>query len=145
MINVYIVSGFLGAGKTTFIQKLLNEKKFGKVMLLENEFGEVGVDGAFFDSALKIKEMFGCIMTGCDVKKGKPSPDIYLETAKNLGVSPSECLVFEDVIMGIKAGKNAGMQVCAIEDDFSLYQTEEKIKLADYYIKDYYEIISCRG
>ncbi|MBR4422129.1 MAG: GTP-binding protein, partial [Erysipelotrichaceae bacterium] len=35
MINVYIVSGFLGAGKTTFIQKLLKEKKFEKVMLLE--------------------------------------------------------------------------------------------------------------
>ena len=62
MINVYIVSGFLGAGKTTFIQKLLNEKTFEKVMLLENEFGEVGVDSAFFDSGLKIKEINnGCI------------------------------------------------------------------------------------
>ncbi len=62
MINVYIISGFLGAGKTTFIQKLLSEKKFGKVMLLENEFGEVGVDGAFFDSALNVKEINnGCI------------------------------------------------------------------------------------
>lgn len=62
MINVYIISGFLGAGKTTFIQKLLKEKKFGKVMLLENEFGEVGVDGAFFDSALNVKEINnGCI------------------------------------------------------------------------------------
>ena len=62
MINVYIVSGFLGAGKTTFIQKLLKEKKFEKVMLLENEFGEVGVDGAFFDSSLNIKEINnGCI------------------------------------------------------------------------------------
>ena len=62
MINVYIISGFLGAGKTTFIQKLLAEKKFEKVMLLENEFGEVGVDGAFFDSSLNIKEINnGCI------------------------------------------------------------------------------------
>ena len=62
MINVYIVSGFLGAGKTTFIQKLLKEKKFDKVMLLENEFGEVGVDSAFFDSSLKIREINnGCI------------------------------------------------------------------------------------
>ena len=62
MINVYIISGFLGSGKTTFIQKLLSEKKFGKVMLLENEFGEVGVDGAFFDKALNIKEINnGCI------------------------------------------------------------------------------------
>lgn len=62
MINVYIVSGFLGAGKTTFIQKLLNEKKFEKVMLLENEFGEVGVDSAFFDKSLNVKEINnGCI------------------------------------------------------------------------------------
>ena len=62
MINVYIISGFLGAGKTTFIQKLLSERKFKKVMLLENEFGEVGVDGAFFDSALNVKEINnGCI------------------------------------------------------------------------------------
>lgn len=62
MINVYIVSGFLGAGKTTFIQKLLREKHFDKVMLLENEFGEVGVDGAFFDSSLNIREINnGCI------------------------------------------------------------------------------------
>ena len=62
MINVYIVSGFLGSGKTTFIQKLLKEKSFEKVMLLENEFGEVGVDGAFFDSKLNVKEINnGCI------------------------------------------------------------------------------------
>lgn len=67
MINVYIISGFLGAGKTTFIKKLLSEKKFKKVMLLENEFGEVGVDGAFFDSALNVKEINnGCIC--CSLK-----------------------------------------------------------------------------
>ena len=62
MVNVYIISGFLGAGKTTFIQKLLSEKKFEKVMLLENEFGEVGVDSAFFDKSLNVKEINnGCI------------------------------------------------------------------------------------
>ena len=62
MVNVYIISGFLGAGKTTFIQKLLNEKKFEKVMLLENEFGEIGVDSAFFDKSLDVKEINnGCI------------------------------------------------------------------------------------
>ena len=62
MVNVYIISGFLGAGKTTFIQKLLKEKKFEKVMLLENEFGEIGVDSAFFDKSLDVKEINnGCI------------------------------------------------------------------------------------
>jgi len=90
--------------------------------------------------ALNIREYFECIMTGCDVAKGKPAPDIYLAVAEKLQVEPAECLVFEDVIMGIKAGKNAGMEVCAVEDNHSLYQTEEKKKLADYYIGDYEEI-----
>lgn len=90
--------------------------------------------------ALGVKEYFGCIMTGCDVAKGKPAPDIYLAVAQNLQVLPEECLVFEDVLMGIKAGKNAGMEVCAVEDEHSLYQTAEKKDLADYYIRDFFEI-----
>ena len=61
MINTYIISGFLGAGKTTFISHLL-KMNLGKVMLLENEFGEVGVDASFFDKSLAIKEVNnGCI------------------------------------------------------------------------------------
>ena len=83
---------------------------------------------------------FDCIMTACEVEKGKPSPDIYLAVADKLGVEPEECLVFEDITPGIMAGKNAGMRVCAVEDDYSMHQIEEKKALADYYIKDYYEI-----
>ncbi len=90
--------------------------------------------------ALKIRKYFDHIMTSCDVAKGKPAPDVYLETAKILGVEPSRCLVFEDIIMGIMAGKNAGMKVCAVEDEFSMHQLEEKMRLADYYIKDYDDI-----
>ena len=92
-------------------------------------------------SALGISTYFRYIATACDVKKGKPAPDVYLRVAECLGVSPKECLVFEDIVMGIKAGKNAGMEVCAIEDKYSLYQKEEKMRLADYYIKDFSEII----
>ena len=88
--------------------------------------------------ALGIKEYFDCIMTSCEVAKGKPSPDIYLAVAQNLCVHPTDCLVFEDVEMGILAGKNAGMEVCAIEDEFSMNQIEKKVQLADYYIKDFY-------
>lgn len=83
MINVYIVSGFLGAGKTTFIQKLLAEKKFEKVMLLENEFGEVGVDGAFFDSSLNIKE----INNGCICCSLQGDFEEALEEIEEMGVS----------------------------------------------------------
>ena len=90
--------------------------------------------------ALKIKEYFACVMTACEVAKGKPAPDIYLAVAENLQVEPSRCLVFEDIEMGILAGKNAGMEVCAVEDEFSMNQIEEKKRLADYYIKDYFEV-----
>ena len=87
-----------------------------------------------------IYEYFDCIVCGDMIKNSKPAPDIYLAVAQKLGVQPDECLVFEDIEMGILAGKNAGMEVCAIEDDFSMDQMEIKKKLADYYIKDYTEV-----
>lgn len=90
--------------------------------------------------ALNIREYFDCVMTACEVAKGKPAPDIYLAVADEIGVESGECLVFEDIEMGILAGKNAGMEVCAVEDEFSMNQMEKKKKLADYYIKDYFEI-----
>ena len=90
--------------------------------------------------ALNIREYFDCVMTACEVAKGKPAPDIYLAVAESVEVKPAECLVFEDIEMGILAGKSAGMEVCAVEDAFSMDQMELKKKLADYYIKDYYEI-----
>lgn len=64
MTRIDIVSGFLGAGKTTFIQRLLDEAlKTQKVVLIENEFGEIGIDGGFLkESGIEIREMNqGCI------------------------------------------------------------------------------------
>jgi len=92
--------------------------------------------------AHNLHDYFSCIMTGCDVNKGKPAPDIYLAAAKGLGVEPERCLVFEDIIPGIQAGKSAGMEVCAVEDAYSVHAREAKINLADYYIEDYYGIFS---
>lgn len=83
---------------------------------------------------------FSAIATACEVKAGKPAPDIYRKVAEDLGVPPGQCLVFEDVPAGILAGKAAGMQVCAVEDTFSRDLKEEKIRLADYYITDYDEL-----
>lgn len=88
-----------------------------------------------------LSDYISCILTGCDVKKGKPAPDVYLTVAERLGIAPKECLVFEDIVAGIQAGKNAGMKVCAVEDAYSADCKEEKKKLADYYIKDYYELL----
>ena len=64
MTKIDIISGFLGAGKTTFIKKMIDEVYTGeKLVLIENEFGEVGIDGGFLkDSGIEISEMnSGCI------------------------------------------------------------------------------------
>lgn len=85
-----------------------------------------------------LKDYFSCIVTGCDVERGKPSPDIYFAAAEGLQVPCGRCLVFEDIIPGIRAGKSAGMKVCAVEDEYSVPDRETKKALADYYIEDYY-------
>ena len=64
MTKVDIISGFLGAGKTTFIKKLIEEVFAGEqLVLIENEFGEIGIDGGFLkDAGVEITEMnSGCI------------------------------------------------------------------------------------
>lgn len=88
-----------------------------------------------------ISEYFSSIRTSCEVEKGKPSPDIYLLVAMDLMVPPDRCLVFEDVIQGVMAGKNANMKVCSVYDKFSINDEEEKIRLSDYYIRSMKEIL----
>ena len=64
MTEITIISGFLGAGKTTLIKKLLEEVFKGeKIVLIENEFGEIGIDGGFLKEAgVQVNEMnSGCI------------------------------------------------------------------------------------
>ena len=61
--------------------------------------------------------------------------------AKGLNLNPVKCLVFEDVVNGIIAGKRANMKVCAIYDDASKNTTEEKQNTADYYINDFEDIV----
>ncbi|MBQ6542194.1 MAG: GTP-binding protein, partial [Lachnospiraceae bacterium] len=64
MAKINVISGFLGAGKTTLIKKLLKEAlRDEKVVLIENEFGEIGIDGGFLrEAGVEITEMnSGCI------------------------------------------------------------------------------------
>ena len=101
--------------------------------------GQAMVDAVL--DALELRPYFQVVTTACEVKAGKPAPDIYLEVARRLGVSPDRCLVFEDVPAGIQAGLAAGMKVCAVEDRYSAKMREEKLKLADYFIEDFDEIV----
>ncbi len=89
---------------------------------------------------LQITPYLTSVHTACEVGKGKPAPDIYLHVAEQLQVASEHCLVFEDILPGILAGKSAGMRVCAVQDDFSRLQEQEKRKLADYFIEDYISV-----
>lgn len=83
---------------------------------------------------------FKVMLTGEDVKKGKPDPYIYQECARRLGVEPSRCLVFEDISSGLIAGRDAGMRTCAVKDKFSMFEDDKKREIADFYINDFEDI-----
>ena len=88
-----------------------------------------------------IEKYFKTLRTSCEVASGKPSPDIFLKVAEDLGVSPRECLVFEDTYAGVKAGKNAGMTVVGIYDEVSASSREEIKGLADLYVTSFREFL----
>ena len=84
---------------------------------------------------------FGCVLTSAEIQAGKPKPDIYLALAQRLGVAPSDCLVFEDVVPGLQAGINAGMEVCAVSDRYGDWSEDEKKKIAHYSIDSFREVL----
>jgi HAD superfamily hydrolase (TIGR01509 family) len=89
----------------------------------------------------QLQEYFASIRTSCEVPKGKPSPDIFLLVAQDLGAAPERCLVFEDVIQGVMAGKNANMKVCSVYDKYSEKDIVTKKELADYYVNSISEVV----
>ena len=86
-------------------------------------------------------EMVDSVRTACEVCAGKPAPDIYLKVAEDLGVEPKDCLVFEDIPNGMRAGKAAVMTVVGVEDESAKKHRAEIDEICDYFIKDYYEML----
>ncbi len=79
-------------------------------------------------------QFFSAIVTGSDVTKGKPAPDIFLHAAELLGVAPSECWVIEDSKPGIAAGLAAGMRVIAITNSHD----REELRNATHIVQTYF-------
>jgi HAD superfamily hydrolase (TIGR01509 family) len=86
-----------------------------------------------------IRSLFDVIVTGDEVERGKPHPDIYLFTAEKLQVDTDSCLVVEDALAGIAAAKAANMRVAAIPDT-RFVDPREYTKEADYLLRDLSEI-----
>ena len=61
-----------------------------------------------------VAERFGAVVSSEEVARGKPSPDVYLEAARRLGIDPSRCAAVEDSANGIRAAHAAGMRVLAL-------------------------------
>jgi beta-phosphoglucomutase len=83
-----------------------------------------------------LREKMGSILASEDVKKHKPDPEVYLTSAKNLGVSPDQCVVFEDSFSGISAALNAGMKVVGVLTS----HTAEELPPCNLYVQDYSEM-----
>ena len=87
-------------------------------------------------SVLKTDGMFSAIVSGDDVTRGKPAPDIFLKAAERMGLPPGKCIVFEDAPAGVEAARAAGMRVVG------LLTTHDPhiLKRADLLIEDFNEI-----
>lgn len=88
-----------------------------------------------------VEDYFGTIVTSEDVTHGKPDPEGYLTAANRLGVTPHECIVFEDLPAGLMAAHAAGMEAIAFEDEYSHAYIDEKEELCDLMICDYRELM----
>lgn len=106
MIKIDIFSGFLGAGKTTLIKKLIKEALGGeKVVLIENEFGEIGIDGGFLkDAGIEITEMnSGCICCSLVGDFGKALHQVIEEyTPDRILIEPSGVGKLSDVMAAVQ-------------------------------------------
>ena len=95
------------------ILKILSEKMHIKTALASGSPREVI---EFVLKKFSLSDTFRIKVSGDCVKRGKPAPDIYLETVRLLGVSPEECVAIEDSINGIVSAKDAGMRCIAVPD-----------------------------
>lgn len=86
--------------------------------------------------ACQIMDYFDILYSGCDTKKGKPDPEIFIQSATMLEVEPKHCVVLEDSYNGVLAAHRARMKVIAIRHD----EYDMDLSLADYVISSYDEV-----
>lgn len=137
MAKIDIISGFLGAGKTTLIQKLLKEALKGeKVVLIENEFGEIGIDGGFLkDAGIEVTEMnSGCICCSLVGDFGSALKEVVTQyNPDRIIIEPSGVGKLSDVI---KAVQGVAEDVALDLNSFVTVADAKKCKM---YIKNFGE------
>ena len=139
MTKIDIFSGFLGAGKTTLIKKLITEAYAGeKLVLIENEFGEIGIDGGFLSEAgIQINEMnSGCICCSLVGDFGKALSKVLTEYAPDrILIEPSGVGKLSDVIRAVQGAATEG----AVLNGFTTVVDAGKCKM---YMKNFGEFFN---
>ena len=103
------------------IMELLNELKYGNIPTALASSSSVKYIGMVLDS-FNISDFFSVIVSGENMKRGKPAPDIFLHTASLLKVAPGSCVVIEDSRNGVIAAKAAGMRCVGFQNPNSVNQ-----------------------
>lgn len=140
MTKIDIISGFLGAGKTTFIKKMLKEAFAGEqVVLIENEFGEIGIDGGFLkDAGIEIKEMnSGCICCSLVGDFGKSLKEV-VETyhPDRILIEPSGVGKLSDVIKAVQDAQGS------LDAELNSFTTVVDVTKCRIYSKNFGEFFS---
>lgn len=89
----------------------------------------------------KIFDFFSDFAYVSEINIGKTEPDIYLLAAERIGLKAEDCIVFEDIIEGIRGAKKGNFAVCGVFDKSSAKDEDEIRKTADYYIKSFEELL----
>ena len=139
MTKIDIFSGFLGAGKTTLIKKLIEEAYKGeKVVLIENEFGEIGIDGGFLKEAgIEITEMnSGCICCSLVGDFGEALKKVLSELKPDrILIEPSGVGKLSDVIRAVQVAAEHGAEL----NGFTTVADANKCKM---YMKNFGEFFN---
>ena len=95
---------------------------------------------ALLEAVLKgngIFELFDALTDVTQVNRGKEEPDLYLFAAAQLGLEPQECMVFEDVLLGIDSAKRGGFYTCGVKDHSSKTEEQEIRRRADRFLDNF--------
>jgi HAD superfamily hydrolase (TIGR01509 family) len=116
------------AGAREFVLKCRAQ---GLALAVASSADAIKVDGNLRELALP-RGTFNVVVTGSDVKRKKPAPDLFLEAIRRLGLEPARCLVIEDAVAGVAAAKAAGARCLGLTSSF----TADELALADWTAPD---------
>ncbi|MEA3560166.1 MAG: beta-phosphoglucomutase family hydrolase [Candidatus Omnitrophota bacterium] len=83
-----------------------------------------------------IDDLFEVIITGFDIKKGKPDPEVFFSASQKLNLEPEECIVFEDAVLGVEAAKRGNFKCVGIDR----YRSPSRLSKANLVVNDLSEI-----